>query len=333
VFGASPLRGSRVTLPGTIFVSGHPTLCSRPASTCRLRLVRPVSTSPPRRQTPTQSTSATASVPPAEPATPSTTTQPTRSNRHLILPIVCLLLGGFAGTGAHILLSPPTPPVPGSEQDAHTIRWLHNRASELPIVKELTAGTQGDNPAWESWDAYESIPPERRAPHLTAGALAGSRGVGGYQRVWRNKATGEVVSVIFFGGATTGWPGVVHGGCLATILDESCGRVAFLEWNGKPGLTASLGIEYKRATMANGFYVVRAKARSEEELPEEERGKRHYKCWIDARVEDAATGELKVVAEALYVGGEGKKKEMKPWGERKKKVVWDEKEQAVHARF
>jgi hypothetical protein len=67
-------------------------------------------------------------------------------------------------------------------------------------------------------------------------------------------------------------------------------------------------LEYKRVTMANGFYVVRCKVRGEEELPVEERGKRHYKCWVDATVEDAVTGAVTVVAEALFVGGKGKKK-------------------------
>jgi hypothetical protein len=199
---------------------------------------------------------------------------------------------------------------------------LHDQAALLPIVKQLDA----DPAAWESWDAYTSLSEEHKAQHIAAGALAGSRGVGGFQRVWRNKmaGTGEVESVVYFGGATSGWPGVVHGGCLATLLDESCGRAAFQEWKGRPGMTASLGLEYKRVTLANGFYVIRTRVRPEEELPEEERGKRHYKCWVDATVEDAVTGGVTVVAEALFVGGEGKNKN----GGR-----WNGEAQELHARF
>jgi hypothetical protein len=180
---------------------------------------------------------------------------------------------------------------------------LHEQASKLPIVQQLSS----DAATWEeSWAAYESLSPEHRAQHISAGALGGSRGVGGYQRVWRNKITGELVTVIYFGAATMGWPGVVHGGCLATILDESCGRAAFREWGGRAGVTASLGLEYKNVTLTNGFYVVRVRVRPEEELPETERGKRHYKCFVDATVEDAVTGAVTVVAEALFVGGQGK---------------------------
>lgn len=150
-----------------------------------------------------------------------------------------------------------------------------------------------------------------------AGVMTGSRGVGGYQRIWYNPTSGELVSVVFIGGATTGWPGVVHGGLLATILDESCGRAAFKEWAGKTGVTAKLELNYKKATLANGFYVIRAKPRQEEQLPAEERGKRHYKVWVDATVEDANTGVVTIYSEAMFVGGHGKdrKKEVKrAWG-------------------
>lgn len=100
---------------------------------------------------------------------------------------------------------------------------------------------------------------------------------------------------------------MVHGGALATLIDESCGRAAFWQWGGKSGVTASLGLEYKRATLSQGFYVLRVRAKGEEELPEKERGKRHYKCFVDAALEDAATGKVTVMGEALFVGGLGKK--------------------------
>lgn len=134
--------------------------------------------------------------------------------------------------------------------------------------------------------------------------------------------------MIFFGPATIGWPGVVHGGCLATILDESCGRAAFKQWGGLAGVTAKLNIEYKKATLANGFYIIRVRPRTEEELPERERGKRHYKSWVDAVIEEPATGHVTVKAEALFVGGKGNGK-----GEGKKKVSWGGKVQDAHAEF
>ncbi|KAH7634356.1 HotDog domain-containing protein [Sordaria sp. MPI-SDFR-AT-0083] len=212
-----------------------------------------------------------------------------------------LFFGLTAGLTFRAFVAPPPPLTPGSQLDLLETKIIHRRAEDLQIVKELSA-----DPAWESWDAYETLSPEHRAQHISAGALAGANGIGGYHRVWYNKETGECVSVIFFGFATTGWPGVVHGGCLATLLDESCGRAAFKKWGDRSGLTANLQLNYVSATYSSKFYIIRVKPRSDEELPGEERGKSHYKIYLDASIHEARTGKAAVVAEALFVGGMGK---------------------------
>ncbi|KAK3903701.1 HotDog domain-containing protein [Staphylotrichum tortipilum] len=313
---AAQCHAPRTTLPFLAPLSAPQSLpqrLQRPFSTCLALRQEPRQPHPPAAADPALPTSTTTvttttdtiTATTAEP-TPEPTPKKKRRTGRILFALTFTLLGYFAGSSFRLLLSPPTPPVPGSEEDAYTIRALHEQAAALPIVQSLTAAAAAEPDRFESWDAYDSLTPERRKQHITAGALAGSRGVGGFQRVWWDKLAGEVVSVVYFGSAATGWPGVVHGGCLATILDESCGRAAFKEWGGKGGMTACLGLEYKRMTLANGFYVVRVRARPEEELPEEERGKRSYKCWVDARIEDANTGLTTVVAEALFVGGEGK---------------------------
>ncbi|KAK0730060.1 HotDog domain-containing protein, partial [Lasiosphaeris hirsuta] len=215
---------------------------------------------------------------------------------------VTLTFGILLGEVAKFFISPPDVPEPGSEADENVIAALHAQAAQLPIVRQMA-----DDPAWESWDAYNTLTAEHRAQHITAGALAGMRGVGGYQRIFYKAATGEFVSVVFFGPGTGSWPGTVHGGMLATILDESCGRAAFRQWGGRPGVTAYLNVQYKRRTAVDGFYVIRVRARDDDALPEKDRGKRNYKSYVDASIEDAVTGYVTVVADALFVGGEGKK--------------------------
>jgi len=280
-----------------------------PATACLLRCTpRTFSTSPSRLQElgqqPQQPTT------PPEPAAAATAAPKpgSRRGRRLISAAVFLLIGTAAGSSLRLVISPPDPPVPDTEEDSYTISVLHTQASHLPIVKQLEA-----DPAWDSWDAYQTLTPEHKAQHITAGALRGSRGVGGYQRVFYNASTGEFISVVYFGGGTTGWPGVVHGGVLATILDESCGRAAFRQWGGLSGVTANLTVEYKKASLSNGFYVVRVKPRPEEDLPESERGKRHYKSYLDATIEDAVTGHLTVKCSALFVGGQRKEKKSSGW--------------------
>ncbi|GAB1311586.1 hypothetical protein MFIFM68171_01796 [Madurella fahalii] len=305
-----------------------PRLQFEPFSTSRARWQEPrqapapgaadTQTTAPETAEPTRAT--------ATPVEPNPSSSPKGEKKRLVPRIIFAvfftLIGTAAGSSVRLLLSPPNPPEPGSEEDEYTKRVLRDQASKLPIVQRLSA-----DPAWQSWDAYESLSAEHKAQHITAGALAGSRGVGGYQRVFHHAASGELVSVIYFGAATAGWPGVVHGGCLATILDESCGRAAFKQWGGRAGVTASLTLEYKKVTLANGFYVVRVRPRAEEDLPESERGKRHYKCFVDATIEDAVTGNVTVTAEALFVGGEGKKKK------NQSAFSWAGKVRDDHARF
>ncbi|KAK4673815.1 hypothetical protein QC763_115250 [Podospora pseudopauciseta] len=288
---------------------------------------------PPPSQTPSEPLPETIHIsdastpPPPEPLITKTIPNRRPNRRRLISRLLFagtfLLLGTIGGSTLRLFISPPTPPTPDTDQDKYVISDLHSQASRLPIVQQLSS-----NPAWTSWEAYNTLPPSHRAQHITAHTLRGSRGVGGYQRIFHNASTGELVSVIFFGPATIGWPGVVHGGCLATILDESCGRAAFKQWGGLAGVTAKLNIEYKKATLANGFYIIRVRPRTEEELPERERGKRHYKSWVDAVIEDPATGHVTVKAEALFVGGKGNGK-----GEGEKKFSWGGKVQDAHAEF
>lgn len=284
--------GSRPSLPLRPFRSLRPkTPSTTPTCPPRLDRPRPFSTSPPRPQEPNP-------LPAALPAAPAR--KPPFGARRLLHAALFLLIGTAAGASLRILITPPVPPAPGTPEDEYTTSVLHAQAASLPIVRQLTA-----DPSFESWAAYQTLTPEHRAQHIMAGSLAGARGVGGYQRIWHNASTGEFVSVVFLGGAITGWPGVVHGGALATLLDESMARAAFRQWGGRSGVTANLQVEYKAMTLASGFYVVRLRARGEEELEERERGKRHYKSFVEASVEDAVTGRVTVVARGLFVGGQG----------------------------
>ena len=274
-------------------------------------------------QTPTT----TQTTPPPSTEPPASPKPRRRLVPRLIFATAFLLLGISTGASLRLLVNPPTPPEPDTHADELATRQIREQAAQLaPKVEALLTETS-DGAVWESWDAYESLTPEHKAQHISAGALRGMRGVGAYQRVWHNPATGEFASLIYFGPATAGWPGVVHGGLLATILDESCGRAAFKQWGGKGGLTAKLELDYRRMTMANHFYLVMVRPRTERELPEEERGKRHYKCFVQAKIHDLVKQEVTVEAEALFIAS---KKE----GEKRKNGLgWDAKLAEEHMRF
>lgn len=114
----------------------------------------------------------------------------------------------------------------------------------------------------------------------------------------------DVIDVVYFGRATTGWPTVVHGGLIATLLDEHSARAAAsdpsLRARGLGVLTASLDIKYVRPVRSNRLYAVHAAAVPEEQLEPAERGKRDRKIWVVVTLADLK-GETCVSGKALFV--------------------------------
>jgi acyl-coenzyme A thioesterase PaaI-like protein len=188
--------------------------------------------------------------------------------------------------------------------DLRAAALIRKEAASLRITKEL----ESDPNYLPSHSAYETFLPEHKAHHLCAGpnALGTSHVLGAYQQVYSSPSTGSVVVVVWLGPGATGWPGIVHGGVLGTLVDETCARAAFPSLAASGGIgvgkTAYMKVKYLSPSLARGFYVVRARVRPDEELDEKDRGKRDYKAFLDAVVEDAVTGKVQVVGEALYVG-------------------------------
>jgi acyl-coenzyme A thioesterase PaaI-like protein len=172
------------------------------------------------------------------------------------------------------------------------VNFLQKEAEKLPIVQSLST-----DPNWISYEAYSSVPPSVRSQRLTTGPLGGARALGGFQRVFWNKESGEVVTVVWFGGAIAGWPGVTHGGVTATIMDENLGRCALRQFPSKTGVTANLELNYLKPVVTNSFYVVRA-------VPE--KGFTERKGWVTGRLE-TMDGRVCVEAKGLFVVPKGMK--------------------------
>jgi hypothetical protein len=56
------------------------------------------------------------------------------------------------------------------------------------------------------------------------GTMRGTRGLG-VQRAFWNAETKEMVAVVWIGGGLSGWPGVAHGGAIATVFEEIMARM------------------------------------------------------------------------------------------------------------
>lgn len=69
----------------------------------------------------------------------------------------------------------------------------------------------------------------------------------------------EMLVLYHLGSTLCGHEGIIHGGMLATLLDESLCRCAFPLLPNNLGVTASLNIKYLSPTRANSFVVLHAR--------------------------------------------------------------------------
>ncbi|KAK2795898.1 hypothetical protein FQN50_009676 [Emmonsiellopsis sp. PD_5] len=167
-----------------------------------------------------------------------------------------LLYTSIAGTTGYVIgrsllddfVTPP--PVPGSAEDVEKLQSLRKKLETLEVVKMLRA-----DPDYEEWEAYESFAEDVKPHRLTSGPMSGSAGLG-VQRIFYNEKLHRAVTVVYFGDALTGWPRTTHGGAIATVLDESLGRVAIRTFPARTGVTANLNIDYRKSVHARQFYTV-----------------------------------------------------------------------------
>lgn len=142
------------------------------------------------------------------------------------------------------------------------------------------------------------MPPALRAYNLTAGTLygAGMLEVPPLAFTYLSEGLPSVVQVMYLGSALCGHPGIVHGGMLATILDEGLARACFPAFPSNTGVTASLKIDYKAPCPAGSFIVLKA-------WTTKVKGR---KAWCKGQIElltedDEVQGVLLAEAEGLFV--------------------------------
>jgi uncharacterized protein (TIGR00369 family) len=152
-----------------------------------------------------------------------------------------------------------------------------------------------ENPAFTESRPHLKIPEALRARNLTAGTLAGPEKIVVPPYIFSEEGGKSLVSIFYLGPSVCGHPGIVHGGLLATLLDEAMGRCCFPALPNKVGVTANLNIDYRRPAMAENYVVLRA-----ETVKVEGR-----KAWVEARIEtlpeDGKEPQVLVEAKSLFV--------------------------------
>jgi hypothetical protein len=151
-----------------------------------------------------------------------------------------LALGVTTGMGARQFAAPLGLPTPGSPEDKIILKSLGQDIDKLDIVQSLRkqsfnlhsdipiSGTGASDKfkvkGWVEVDVDLAKDEQTESRKGILGSLSGTRGLG-VQRAFWNSETKEMVAVVWIGGGLAGWPGVAHGGAIATIFEETMARM------------------------------------------------------------------------------------------------------------
>ncbi|KAK3681514.1 hypothetical protein LTR37_020877 [Vermiconidia calcicola] len=179
-----------------------------------------------------------------------------------------------------------TPPTPGLAEINDTI--LNH-----PLALKLRS-----EPTMTESRPHLRIPPTMRPHNLTAGVLAGEGKLSVPPLNFNEKgaALPQMVQIMYLGSSVCGHPGIVHGGMLATMLDEGLARACFPALPNKIGVTASLKIDYRNPCPAGSYVVLKAYTTKVE-------GRKAWvHGWIELLGEEGEGEGTKIVeAEALFI--------------------------------
>ncbi|KAI0889477.1 adenylylsulfate kinase [Annulohypoxylon maeteangense] len=190
------------------------------------------------------------------------------------------------------LLNPPTDEetLLMFEPETDHQREVEDFIQNHPLTKDLRAKEE-----FSEARPHLKIPPAYRNYNLTGGTLMGPGRLVVPPVIFAEEGGKSLVSISYLGDELCGHPGIIHGGLLATILDEGLARCCFAALPHKIGMTANLNINYRAPAPAGSYVVLRATTTKVE----------GRKAWVEGRIETlVGEGEKPLVlaeATALFI--------------------------------
>ena len=158
-----------------------------------------------------------------------------------------------------------------------------------PLSRSLNA-----DPAWTASRPHLRYPDPQRKHSLTAATLIGPGRIPVPPLVFLDEGK-NLVSISYLSTDLCGHLGIIHGGLLATLLDEGLARCGFSALPNKIGVTANLNINYRNPAPAGSYVVLKAETTKVE----------GRKVWVKGRIEllgdTVEPGKLLVEAEGLFI--------------------------------
>ncbi|KAF7353969.1 4HBT domain-containing protein [Mycena venus] len=190
-----------------------------------------------------------------------------------------------------LLYPRPAPPPPSDATSPESLAYTAALEVELQALPALRAlREEADADEWYETRPHEAIPESARANKLTSGALRGPGRLALFPLARVRKDERKAVVFVHLGRGLCGHDGIIHGGLLATLLDEVLARNAIINFPEKVGVTATLSLKYKAPTRADQFVIIKS------ELVE----LKGRKAFVAGRVE-TLDGTLLVEADGLFI--------------------------------
>lgn len=134
-------------------------------------------------------------------------------------------LGSLYPPDLATLISPRSAPPPLHLQDPQHIAYVASLEDSLQKLPALAAArAREDAGEWYEARPYNNLPEERRVNSLTGGALSGPGKLAVPPLIRAKWDDSEAMIFVHVGRGVCGHEGIVHGGLLATLLDETLGR-------------------------------------------------------------------------------------------------------------
>jgi len=241
----------------------------------------------------------------------------------------------MAGTLVTHTIAPPPLPEAGTHEDGILLADLNRQIdAEFKVkvmrgkclgVAKMLKGVEGGwveivpTPTPKSTGEREGVVSEDGKGKELVQQLQGMKGLG-VERIFWDRGEHMLVAVVWFGASLSGWPGVTHGGAIATALTEKLALAASLAEGKttsnataaaipqrlpgtgnhakmplpvtKPTEPAQLSLSYVKPTLANNFYVIRVQPAlysdddqlghdPEHIVPAEPRGGHEYEATLE----------------------------------------------------
>ncbi|KAL8689888.1 MAG: hypothetical protein Q9218_004537 [Villophora microphyllina] len=175
------------------------------------------------------------------------------------------------------------------------------------IISHPVAERLRRDPEWTESRPHLQMPEMMRRHSLTANTLIGDTKIPVPPLIFTKGKGKELVAISYLGSDLCGHVGIVHGGMLATMLDEGLARCCFAALPGRVGVTARLEVDFRKVARSEGFLVLKARTKQVE----------GRKAWVDGRVE-----VLNVSTNGAGQGGLGAENvKWSPWDEKGEVLV------------